>query len=147
MRSGARAGLGERKRDGSKDWRDEMPRLRRDGPLRGGPAPGPLRILRQPGTIGEDDQVIRNVDEADLKRAETEQLVRLKELELKEREQERASRTKPLKIAATAFLLIVMAVCFIVGFSTYAFRTGFLLVGLVVLWVLLFMWIGGSGNK
>ena len=100
-----------------------------------------------PVTIGEDDQVIRNVDEADLKRAETEQLVRLKELELKEREQERASRTMPLIIAATAFLLIVMAACFIVGFSTYAFRTGFLLVGLVVLWVLLFMWIGGSGNK
>ena len=100
-----------------------------------------------PVTIGEDDQVIRNVDEADLKRAETEQLVRLKELELKEREQERASRTKPLKIAATAFLLIVMAVCFTVGFSTYAFRTGFLFVGVVVLWVLLFMWIGGSGGK
>ena len=98
-----------------------------------------------PVTIGEDDQVIRNVDEADLKRAETEQLVRLKELELKEREQERASRTKPLIIAATAFLLIVMAACFIVGFS-YAFRTGFLLVGLVVLWVLLFMWIA-IGNK
>lgn len=100
-----------------------------------------------PVTIDDDDQVVRNVDEADLKRAETEQLVRLKELELKEREQEQARRVKPLKIAATAFLLIVAALCFIVGFSTYAFRTGFLLVGPVILWVLLFMWIGGLGEK
>lgn len=68
-----------------------------------------------PVTIGEDDQVIRNVDEADLKRAETEQLVRLKELELKEREQERAAKLRPLKLASMLVLGLIGAACLIVS--------------------------------
>lgn len=99
-----------------------------------------------PVTIDDDDQVVRNVDEADLKRAETEQLVRLKELELKEREQERKNRRRPMLIVATALLLIVLVVCFIVGFSAYASRTGFLAVGLIVLDILIYVWVAESEN-
>ena len=68
-----------------------------------------------PVTIGEDDQVIRNVDEADLKRAETEQLVRLKELELKEREQERAAKAGAIGSLPNAVLGPIGAACLIVS--------------------------------
>lgn len=95
-------------------------------------------------TIDDDDQAVSNVDEADLKRAETEQLVRLKELELKEREQERKNRRRPMLMVATVLLLIVLVVCFFVGFSAYASRTGFLAVGLIVLDILIYMWVAES---
>lgn len=99
-----------------------------------------------PVTIDEDDQVIRNVDEADLKRAETEQLVRLKELELKEREIERKNRRRPLMVVATVVLLVILVVCFTVGFSANTSSAGFLVVGLIVLNVLIYMWLAETGD-
>lgn len=97
-----------------------------------------------PVTI-DDDQVVRNVDEADLKRAETEQLVRLKELELKEREQEQVSRARRWRAILTAPLVLVLLVS---GAICEAAPKGspmsesFGMIALVCMLVVMLIWIG-----
>lgn len=52
--------------------------------------------------------VTRNIDEADLKRAETEQLIRLKELEMQERETKKTERRRRRKAILTVLLVLIM---------------------------------------
>lgn len=59
--------------------------------------------------------VTRNIDEADLKRAETEQLIRLKELEMQERRERKAEGRKKAMGIASVPLVVVLLIAFAIG--------------------------------
>lgn len=58
----------------------------------------------------ENEHTYRHVDEAEVKRAETEQLVHLKELELEEKENERSRKGRNTAFAIAGTLSIVGAI-------------------------------------
>lgn len=62
----------------------------------------------------ENEHTYRHVDEADVKRAETEQLVYLKELELEEKENERSRKSRRTAFAVAGGLAIIGALSEIV---------------------------------
>lgn len=95
-----------------------------------------------------EERVTRNIDEADLKRAETEQLIRLKELELREREMEREAKRKPLKIGGCILLGVIGAVCLIIGYGDWnhtSFGVGY--VGLICWIAVMGIALGGNDKK
>ena len=95
-----------------------------------------------------EEHVTRNIDEADLKRAETEQLIRLKELELREREMEREAKRKPLKIGGCILLGVIGAVCLIVGFGDWNHTSfGVTYVGLICLIAVMGIALSGNDKK
>lgn len=95
-----------------------------------------------------EEHVTRNIDEADLKRAETEQLIRLKELELREREMEREAKRKPLKIGGCILLGVIGAVCLIVGFGDWNHTSfGVTCVGLICLIAVMGIALSGNDKK
>lgn len=95
-----------------------------------------------------EEHVTRNIDEADLKRAETEQLIRLKELELREREMEREAKRKPLKIGGCILLSVIGAVCLIVGFGDWNHTSfGVTYVGLICLIAVMGIALSGNDKK
>ena len=58
----------------------------------------------------ENEHTYRHVDEAEVKRAETEQLVHLKELELEEKENERSRKGRNTAFAIAGTLAIIGAI-------------------------------------
>ena len=95
-----------------------------------------------------EEHVTRNIDEADLKRAETEPLIRLKELELREREMEREAKRKPLKIGGCILLGVIGAVCLIVGFGDWNHTSfGVTYVGLICLIAVMGIALSGNDKK
>lgn len=65
--------------------------------------------------LNENEQIIRHVDEAKLKQAETEQMVRLKELELQEKEAEELRKRKAVRRKTGLILLIAGLLLTIIG--------------------------------
>lgn len=63
----------------------------------------------------DKEQVYRHIDEADLKRAETEQLVKLKQLELEEKEKEQKAKITKLKIKISLVLCVCGILMMILG--------------------------------
>lgn len=61
------------------------------------------------------ERVTRKIDEAALKRAETEQLIRLKELELQERRERKAEGRKKAMGVASVPLVVVLLIAFAIG--------------------------------
>lgn len=64
-----------------------------------------------------NEHVYRHIDIADIKRAETEQLVKLKELEIKEKEKEYKRKMVKVKIIISLFLAAMGIVMMILGDS------------------------------
>lgn len=64
----------------------------------------------------ENEYVYRHIDEAGIKQAETEQLIRLKELELAEREMLSKQKIKKLKIIISIILASIGILLMIIGF-------------------------------
>lgn len=95
-----------------------------------------------------EEHVTRNIDEADLKRAETEQLIRLKELELRERELERKAKTRPLKVGGCILLGVIGAMCLIVGYGDWNHTSfGMTYVGLICLVAVMGIALNGNDKK
>lgn len=63
----------------------------------------------------DNEHVYRHIDVADIKRAETEQLVKLKELEIKEKEKEYKRKMVKVKIIISLFLAAIGVVMMILG--------------------------------
>lgn len=59
--------------------------------------------------------ITRNIDEADLKRAEADQLIRLKELELQERRERKTEGREKVMGIASVPLVIILLIAFAVG--------------------------------
>ena len=87
----------------------------------------------------ENEYIHRHIDEAEVKRAETEQIIRLKELEAAEREKIAAEKAKKTKLKISLVLAIIGAICMVLGFTFYISPN---LSGLAILGVLLLIGAG-----
>lgn len=88
----------------------------------------------------------RQVNEADIKRAETEQLVRLKELDLEEKAREAYEKSKSIRLKLTLLIIAIGILLMIVGEVSHSTR-GLAPVGMVVLFITPFVWIGHKRRK
>ena len=87
----------------------------------------------------ENEHIYRHIDEAGMKQAETDRLVQIKKMEIIERKRASAEKAKRTKVLLTV-VLVIFAVLFIgIGFSGNNF--GMTMPGLVCCYVLMFMWI------
>ena len=84
----------------------------------------------------------RHVDEAEVKRAETEQLIRLKELDLAEKERAAEEKSKAIKIRISIVLAALGVLCMILGFSFHIRPnlSGLTIVGFIMLIAILILW-------
>ena len=95
----------------------------------------------------ENDYTYRVIDEAEIKQAETDRMVRLKEMEL-----EQANRSRKIKIALglLAVGIIMMAGGYLLGDYTEDSDSGFYMVSMIGMFPMfgaLFMLIDSFGNK
>ena len=87
----------------------------------------------------------RHVDEADIKRAENERIVRLRELELAEKERADEENAKKTKTIISVILAFVGILLMVIGFTVtigYMRLVALSIVGLIVLLIIPFLWIG-----
>ena len=101
-----------------------------------------------------NEKVVRHVDEAKLRHEEAAAAVRLKELEMEERRRELEERRRPKKTFIKIVLVLVMLICFFVGYSSlgngedsYGPTMGFLMVGTVCAYVLVAMMVSDSNRN
>lgn len=80
-----------------------------------------------------------HIDEAEVKQAETDQMVKLRKMELEEKLLESSEKVKPLKIKLSIGLGIIGAIGLIVGFSG-EIKIGFMFVGYVCLLAICLLW-------
>lgn len=102
----------------------------------------------------ENEHIYRHIDEAEVKRAETDRIIKLKAMELAEKDRETAEKTKLLKIkislilAAVGIIMIVLG--YIVGNATGDSDSGFFMLSLVGMFPLLgaaYIWIASKGKN
>ena len=88
----------------------------------------------------DNEHIYKYVDEADLKRAETEQLVKLKKMELAEKRREERKKQLPFKILGSIILLVLFAT--VTSMATKSGETGHwgYSVGLLLLAAIIFIW-------
>lgn len=101
----------------------------------------------------ENEYVYRLIDEADVKRAETEQSVKLKEMELKEKERENNQKILKLKIIFSVILgvagLLFLILVFALGEKTGDSDSAWYMLsfgGMVMFLILEFIWANGKDH-
>lgn len=102
----------------------------------------------------ENEFIYRHIDEAEVTQAETEQLVRLKELELEEKRIEEDRRIRTIKIKISLFLfalgILMMVAGYLFGSASGNPDSGFYALSLVGLFPLMgsgWIWIISLHNK
>lgn len=65
----------------------------------------------------ENEYTYRHVDEAEVKRAETEQLVHLKELEMEEKEKDRKRKVKAIAYSIVGVVVVIGMILMLLGKS------------------------------
>ena len=83
-----------------------------------------------------NEHVVRHIDEAEVKHAETEAAVRLKELEMEQQRRELEERRRPVQSMINGILVVAMLACFGLGMSGASI--GLIGAGVILAWVLLF---------
>ena len=68
--------------------------------------------------VNENEHIYRHIDEADVKKAETDQMVRMKKMEIFERFREEKEKRKLLKIKICLVLGVIAILSFIIGQET-----------------------------
>lgn len=86
----------------------------------------------------DNEYIYRHVDEAEMKYAETEKIVRLKQLEMLEKKRASDEKAKALKVKISVGLGIVALVALGLGFAG---AESLLMVGLVALIILGYLWL------
>lgn len=84
----------------------------------------------------ENEHIYRNIDEAKLKQAEAEKEIKLKKLEIIEKQREASANTKKVKIIISIILGIIGGIITLAGSE----------IGLLFLFIILFIW-GISSDK
>ena len=64
----------------------------------------------------DNEHIYRHIDEAELKQAETERLIKLKKLEYLEKKREDAEKSKALKIKISLRMVIIGVIMMVIGF-------------------------------
>lgn len=84
----------------------------------------------------ENEHVYHNIDEAQIIQAKTDRMVKLKQIELAEREDSRIKQGKSIRIISTILLFFVMVVCFTLGSKApNSWLVGLLCpIGIIVIW-------------
>ncbi len=90
----------------------------------------------------ENEDVYRHIDEAEIKQAETERILRLKKIEFIEKKREEAAKIKRIKIKLT-IVLGILAVIFI-GMGYVGTNDGFIMPGLICCIIMACMWLLGD---
>lgn len=94
-----------------------------------------------------NEHVTRHIDEAKLKRAETEALVRLKELEMEQQRIEREERGKRFKAIAAVLLVVLAMVCFLAQIFMPAEKSLYMLMTGMMAFLILLLLIAGNHNN
>ena len=92
--------------------------------------------------MNENEYVYRHIDEAEIKQAETERILRLKKIEFIEKKREEAAKIKRIKIKLT-IVLGILAVIFI-GMGYVGTNDGFIMPGLICCIIMACMWLLGD---
>lgn len=93
----------------------------------------------------DNEYVYRHIDEAGIKHAETEQMVKLKQMEMLEKKRASREKVKALKIKITIVLGIIALITFGIGFTANA--EGLLMVGMVAMIIVGYMWLMSNDDK
>ena len=88
----------------------------------------------------------RIIDEAKIKQADYDAMIRLKELEMEQKEREEAQKKNQFKIIVSIILGIISLVCMGIGFSDSG-SIGLALVGEVAAVMLMYMWLFSIGKN
>lgn len=86
----------------------------------------------------ENEYVHRHIDEAKIKKAEAEKIVKLKELELEEKKIEQKAKNTKIKLAISFVLGIAGVISFMID--------EFSLFGMFCIYIIFFIWIGSIKN-
>ena len=93
----------------------------------------------------ENEHIYRHIDEAGIKKAETDRLVELKKLELIEKNRAQQEKRKNIKIKISIILGAAAVLFMILGYACD--MTGLLMPGLFCLIILMYIWIIGMNSK
>lgn len=100
----------------------------------------------------ENEHIIHHIDdaeikqaEAELKQAETDQIVKMKQLELEEKESNDRARIKRIKVIVSLVLGFIGGISLLIGYGNDS--DGFLMVGMVSLTAILYIWIMNDDGK
>ena len=90
----------------------------------------------------ENEYIYRHIDEADIKRAETEQIVKLKELEIAEKKREENKKTVKFMVNITLICSLICIIFFIIASSSGDEDHWGYMVSLIMMACIGWMWIG-----
>ena len=93
----------------------------------------------------ENEHIYRHIDEAELKQAETDHLIKLKQLEMDEKEYASEELRKNIKFKISIILGALGLVCMFIGYLLDD-GSAFLMVGMVSFIALMYMWLLGNNN-
>lgn len=92
----------------------------------------------------ENEYVYRHIDEAEIKQAETERILKLKKMEMIEKKNEEAAKIKRIKIKLT-IVLGILSVIFI-GMGYVGINYGLIMPGLICCIIMAYMWLLGDNQ-
>jgi uncharacterized Zn finger protein (UPF0148 family) len=97
----------------------------------------------------ENEHIYRHIDEAEVKHAETDQMVEMKRMEMAEKHQKEKEQTKKLKIKISIVLGVIILSSFIIAGVSGNEDTGYAgyMIGMVGAIILMYMWMSSIGNK
>lgn len=92
----------------------------------------------------DNEYIYRHIDEAEMKNAETEQMVRLKQLEMIEKKRASNEKVKDFKIRVSVALGVVALIAFGIGFAG---AESLIVVGMVAMLIIGYMWLTNDDEK
>lgn len=93
----------------------------------------------------DNEYIYRHIDEAGIKHAETEQMVKLKQMEMLEKERASREKVNALKIKISIVLGIIALFTLGIGFTGNA--VGLLMVGMFAILIIFYMWLMSDEDK